>query len=65
MKNVGILKYSLMVESLLETLTKGRSQVFFKSIDLQFMTNAIGEGISAIRKWNIVNQLGKHDFSFS
>ena len=65
MRNVGISYLSMMVQNLLETLTKGRSQVFFKSIDLQFMTNAIGEGISAIRKWNIVNQLGKHDFSFS
>ena len=65
MKNVGILKYSLMAGSLLETLTKERSQAFFKSIDIQSMTNAVGEGISTIRKWNIVNQLGKHDFSFS
>ena len=35
MKNVGILKYSLTVESLLETLTKRRSQAFYRLIDVQ------------------------------
>ena len=27
------------------------------------MTNVIGESISTITIWNIVNELGKHDFS--
>ena len=51
-----------VVESLLETLTKRRSQTFYRPIGLHFVTNAVGAGISSISKWNIVNQLGKHDF---
>ena len=35
MKNVGILKYSLTVESLLETSTKRKSQAFYRFIDIQ------------------------------
>ena len=62
MKNAGILKKSLMVESLREILTKRRSQTFYKPVDVQSVTNAICESISSIRIWNIVNQLGKHDF---
>ena len=27
------------------------------------MTNAAGQNISLVTMWNIVNQLGKHDFS--
>ena len=27
------------------------------------MTNAIGESISSVTMWNIVNQLGKYEFS--
>ena len=46
----------LMVESLLEILTKKRSHV-------QSVTNAIGESIYSISIWNIVNQLGKYDLS--
>ena len=48
MKNVGILKYSLMVESLLEILTNRRSQAFYKLIDVQSVANVIGESISSI-----------------
>ena len=56
MKNVGFLKYSLTVESLLEILTKRRSQAFDKFIDVHSVTNFIGESISSISMWNIVNQ---------
>ena len=27
------------------------------------MTNGVGESISSVTMWNIVSQLGKHDFS--
>ena len=43
-----------MVESLLEILLRE---------DLHSVANTVGEGISSISKWNIVNQLGKHDLS--
>ena len=56
MKNVGTLKYSLTVESLLEILTKRRSQPFYKLIDVHSMVNVLGESISTIRTWNTVNQ---------
>ena len=49
-------------ESLLETLTKRRNQTFYRPVVLHSVTNAVGEGISSISKWNIVNQLGKNDF---
>ena len=45
MKNVGILKYSLMVENLLEILTKRRGQEFYKLIDVHSVTIVLGEGI--------------------
>ena len=64
MRNVGILKSSLMAESLREILTKRRSQTFCKPVDVHFVTNAIGKSISSISIWNIVNQLGRYDFSF-
>ena len=57
MRNVGVLKQSLMVESLLETLPKRRSQMFYKPVDMHSVTNAISI-------WNIVNQLGKYDISY-
>ena len=28
------------------------------------MANAVGESVSSETMWNIVNQLGKHDFSY-
>ena len=52
-----------MVESLLEIITKRRSQAFCKPVDVHSVTNAIGESISSISIWNILNQLGKYDFS--
>ena len=55
MENVGILKDSLMVESLLEILTKRRSQAFYKLTDVHSVTNVLGEIISSINMWNIVN----------
>ena len=55
-KNVGVLKYSLTVESLQEILTKRRSQAFYKLIDVHSVTNVLGDRISSIRMWNIVNQ---------
>ena len=27
------------------------------------LTSVVGESISSVTMWNIVNQLGKHDFS--
>ena len=50
------IKQPLMVESLLEILTKRRNQVLYKSLDVHSMTNAIGKSISSISIWNIVNQ---------
>ena len=32
-------------------------------LDAHYLTNAVGESISPITMWNIMNQLGKHDFS--
>ena len=49
MKNEEILKYSLTVESLLETLTNRRSQAFYKHIDVHSVANVIEESISSIR----------------
>ena len=62
MKNVGILKYSLTAESLLEILTKRRSLAFYKLIDVHSVINVIEESIFSISMWNIVNQQGKYDF---
>ena len=63
MKNLGILKQSLMVGSLLKILTKRKSYSFYKPIDVHSVTNAKGEIIFSIGMWDIVNQLDKHDFS--
>ena len=41
MKNVGILKQSLMVVSLLEIITERGSQKLYKPIDVCSVTNAI------------------------
>ena len=62
MKNVEILKDSSMVENLLKTLTKRRSQAFYKLVDVQSQTIVLGESISSMNMWNIVNQPGKYDF---
>ena len=54
---VGILKYSLILESFLEILTKRRSQTFYKLIDVHSVANVLGENVSSISMWrNIVNQ---------
>ena len=45
---VFILNYSLTMESLLEILTKSKSQEFYKLIDVQSVTNFIGENIYSI-----------------
>ena len=55
MENAGILRDSLMVENLLEILTTRRGQTFYKLIDAHSVTNALGEIISSINMWNIVN----------
>ena len=48
----------MMVESLLEILSKRRSQTFYKPTDVHSVTNVAGEIISSISMWIIVNQLG-------
>ena len=65
MRNVRISQQSMMAENLLEILTKRRSRNFtvVQSIDAHYLINAVGGHISLITMWNIVNQLGKHDFS--
>ena len=55
MENVGILKDSLMAESLLEILTKRRSHAFYKLIDVHSVTDVLVEIISSISMWNVVN----------
>ena len=60
----GSPKLVVIVESLLEILTKRRSQAFYKPVSVLSMTNAIGESIcSSIRIGNIRNQSDKYDFS--
>ena len=55
----------MMVENLLKILTERRSLAFFNSLyRYHYVTNAGGESISSVTMWNIVNQLGKHEFSF-
>ena len=58
MENVEILKDSFMVESLLEILTKRRSQAFYKFIDIHYVTNVLGKIIFSINMWNIENLQG-------
>ena len=53
----------MLVENLIEILTKRRTWKFYNSLDVYYLTNAAGELISQITMWNMVNQLGKHDFS--
>ena len=55
-EDVVILKYSLTVKSLLEILTKRRSQTFYKFMDVHSVANVIEESISSMQMWNIVNQ---------
>ena len=53
----------MMAESLLEILTKRKSQTFYKPVDVNSVTNATGESIYSIGIWNIVYQFDKYDFS--
>ena len=62
MKNVGTFKHSLTVECLQKMLTKRRSQAFEKLIDVQSVTNFIGESVSTTSMWNSTNQLDKYYF---
>ena len=59
---MGILTYSLMVETLLEILSK-RSRTFYKPIDIHSVTDKEGKNISSISMQIIVNESGKHNFS--
>ena len=52
-----------MVVSLLVILNKRKSQKIYKPVDVHFVTNIVGKSTSLASMWNIVNQLGKHDFS--
>lgn len=52
-----------MVESLLERLTKRRSQTFRKPVDVHSDSYDAGESIFSVIIWNFVNQLGKQHFS--
>ena len=42
---------------------KKNSDILQQLIDVQPVTNVVGESIFAITMWIIVNQIGKHDFS--
>ena len=53
-----------MVESFPVILTKIRSQMFYKCVDIHSVANTIGENIFSICIWNVVNQLDRYDFSF-
>ena len=59
----GNLKVVIYGRCLLEILTRRRSETFYEPLDLQSVTNAVGEGIYSTGQWNIVNELSKHDFS--
>ena len=57
MKNVGVLKHSLVVESLLDILTKRRNQAFYKLIDVHSLTNVLCGSISVVSMWNIISKV--------
>ena len=53
----------VVVECLLEILTKRRSQMFSRPTDRNAVKNTVRELISSLSKWNIVNEFdGKYDF---
>ena len=52
-----------MEASLLEILTKRRSQAFCKPVGVHSGTNPISESIFSTSIWNIGKQLGKFDYS--
>ena len=41
-----------------------RDQTFYKPINVHALTDATGESVSLTGMWNILNQSGKHDFSY-
>ena len=53
---VGIVIVQLMMQSLLEILTKRKKQAFYKLIDVHSVKNVLDESISSISMWIIVNQ---------
>ena len=63
----GIWKYPLMVETLLEILTKG-SQTFYKAIDVYSVTDSMDEIVSSVSMRIFVNHVNMIilgvDFSF-
>ena len=42
---------------------KKKSGVLHQSMDVHYVTNVVDESISSVTMWNIVNQLGKHDYT--
>ena len=44
------------IDDIENLVTNRRSQTFYKPIDVHSLINAIGESISSIRMWNIVNK---------
>ena len=51
-----------MLDGLLEILMKRWSQAFYKLKDVDSVTNVLGESISSMIMWNIVNLQGKYEF---
>ena len=49
------------MESVLEISTKRRGETFYEPIDVNSVTDAIGESMSSISSWNIVNELDKYN----
>ena len=49
--------------NLTTNINKKKKPDVYKPIDVYSVKNAIDESISSIIMWNIVNQIGKHDFS--
>ena len=52
----GNLKVFVDGGELTRYINKERSQALYKLTDVCFVTNVIGESISSIQMWNIVNQ---------
>ena len=62
MKNVGILKYPLMVTEFPRNINKKKKSLFYKPMDAHCGKNAIGEMDFSWNISNILNQLDKNDF---
>ena len=41
---------------LTRNINQKKKSDIYKPVDVHFVTNVVGESISSIRKWNIVNQ---------